>query len=225
MNDNILFLMPDEKNNFSEKQKIEIAEIITDAFFEKFAVIIKDDNKNFASQIMYKMINLELISLKDSIITVNNDKEISGVLILNYFKKKKLISLGKEIISYLIFIIWLIKTIGFIKSINFFKVFSEMDEFSSKNKTKKDIEIYILAVKEQFRGKGIGKLLLEECSKFVREKTNFNNIILFVFDSNPACHLYKKAGFEITQKFQTKYFNKIIGEKYKTFLLMNLKIS
>ncbi len=99
-----------------------------------------------------------------------------------------------------------------------------MEKYSVKNKSKKDIEIYILAVKQELRGKKIGKMLLEECLEFVRHKTNFDNIILFVFDSNPAYYLYKKMGFEIMNRFLTKNFHDIIGEQYKTFLLMNYKI-
>ncbi len=225
LNKEIVILIPDKKNTFTEKQIIEIAEIITDAFFDKFRVIINDDDAIFASRIMYQMIKLELLSLKNSIIAINKkNKQILGVLILNFFKKKKILSSYKELINYIIFIIWLIKTIGFIKTNNFIKVFSEMEKYSVKNKSKKDIEIYILAVKQELRGKKIGKMLLEECLEFVRHKTNFDNIILFVFDSNPAYYLYKKMGFEIMNRFLTKNFHDIIGEQYKTFLLMNYKI-
>ncbi len=86
LNKEIVILIPDKKNTFTEKQIIEIAEIITDAFFDKFRVIINDDDAIFASRIMYQMIKLELLSLKNSIIAINKkNKQILGVLILNFF--------------------------------------------------------------------------------------------------------------------------------------------
>ncbi len=52
-----------------------------------------------------------------------------------------------------------------------------------------NILVYI-AVHKNFRGKGIGKLLMQEAIKSVK-----GSIALHVEPDNPALHLYKKLGF------------------------------
>ena len=63
-----------------------------------------------------------------------------------------------------------------------------------------EAEIYDIAVKEEFQGKGIGKLLLKHLIDFCKSK-NVNTIFLEVNNiNNKAINLYKNFGFNVYSK-------------------------
>lgn len=80
-----------------------------------------------------------------------------------------------------------------------------------------EAEIYDIAVKEEFQGKGIGKLLLKHLIDFCKSK-NVNTIFLEVNNiNNKAINLYKNFGFNVYSKRKNYY-----GEN--DAILMNLHI-
>jgi len=59
-------------------------------------------------------------------------------------------------------------------------------------------------VKEEFRGKRIGRTLLEKAQSYCREK-GYSRIVLMVSVSNkPAIGLYDKMGFKTEQMYMAK---------------------
>ncbi len=55
--------------------------------------------------------------------------------------------------------------------------------------------VYDIFVKQEFRGKGIGALLLEKAEEYSKEK-GYSNIRLMVFaDNEAATRLYRKMGY------------------------------
>lgn len=80
-----------------------------------------------------------------------------------------------------------------------------------------EAEIYDIAVKEEFQGKGFGKLLLKHLIDFCKSK-NVNTIFLEVNNiNNKAINLYKNFGFNVYSKRKNYY-----GEN--DAILMNLHI-
>ncbi len=64
--------------------------------------------------------------------------------------------------------------------------------------------IYDIFVKEEFRGKGIGTVLMEKAESFCRER-GYSRIGLMVSsDNQPAIKLYTKMGFKAEQMFMEK---------------------
>jgi ribosomal protein S18 acetylase RimI-like enzyme len=64
-----------------------------------------------------------------------------------------------------------------------------------------------LFVKEEFRGKGIGKMLLEKAQSYCREK-RYSRILLMVSVNNEtAKRLYDKMGFKAEQTYMAKVLN------------------
>jgi ribosomal protein S18 acetylase RimI-like enzyme len=64
--------------------------------------------------------------------------------------------------------------------------------------------IYDIFVNEEFRGKGIGRILLEKAESYCREK-RYSRILLMVSTSNePAIRLYDKMGFKAEQTYMGK---------------------
>jgi ribosomal protein S18 acetylase RimI-like enzyme len=64
--------------------------------------------------------------------------------------------------------------------------------------------IYDIFVKEEFRGKGIGKILLEKAQSYSREK-GYSRILLMVSANNEtAMKLYSKMGFKAEQIYMAK---------------------
>ena len=64
--------------------------------------------------------------------------------------------------------------------------------------------IYDIFVKEELRGKGIGKILLEKAQSYCREK-GYSRILLMVSVNNEtAMKLYSKMGFKAEQTYMAK---------------------
>jgi ribosomal protein S18 acetylase RimI-like enzyme len=64
--------------------------------------------------------------------------------------------------------------------------------------------IYDIFVKKEFRGKGIGKILLEKAQSYCREK-GYSRILLMVSVNNAnAIELYNKSGFKTEQMYKGK---------------------
>ncbi|TCZ71845.1 GNAT family N-acetyltransferase [Paenibacillus albiflavus] len=57
------------------------------------------------------------------------------------------------------------------------------------------------------QGKGIGKILLHDCLKNMRSHALHNAWFLWTGETSSAGHLYKKAGFEITRRFDIMFKN------------------
>jgi ribosomal protein S18 acetylase RimI-like enzyme len=69
---------------------------------------------------------------------------------------------------------------------------------------KKHGYIYDIFVKKEFRGKGIGKILLEKAQSYCREK-GYSRILLMVSVNNAnAIELYNKSGFKTEQMYMGK---------------------
>ncbi len=56
--------------------------------------------------------------------------------------------------------------------------------------------LFSIIVKEEMRGKGVGKGLMEELMKLAKEKFKIEILHLEVYDGNPARHLYERLGFK-----------------------------
>ena len=64
--------------------------------------------------------------------------------------------------------------------------------------------IYDIFVKEEFRGKGYGKMFLEKAESYCRER-DYSRILLMVSVSNEtAIRLYDKMGFKAEQTYMAK---------------------
>lgn len=55
--------------------------------------------------------------------------------------------------------------------------------------------LFSIIVKEEIRGKGIGKALLKELIKLAKEHFHIEILHLEVYEGNPAEHMYRKMGF------------------------------
>lgn len=53
-----------------------------------------------------------------------------------------------------------------------------------------------IIVKEEMRGKGIGKAMMEQLMKHAKEKFKIEVLHLEVYEGNPAQHLYERMGFK-----------------------------
>lgn len=77
-----------------------------------------------------------------------------------------------------------------------------------------------IIVREEMRGKGVGKFALEHLQKRAKEKFQIEILHLEVYEGNPAIHLYERMGFERYGqqthfiKENGKYRGKILMQKY-----------
>ncbi|MBS0605246.1 MAG: GNAT family N-acetyltransferase [Verrucomicrobia bacterium] len=77
-----------------------------------------------------------------------------------------------------------------------------------------------IIVKEDMRGKGIGRQLLEQLMKHAKEKFKIEILHLEVYEGNPAKRLYERLGFKEFGsqsrfiKEEGKYIGKVFMQKY-----------
>lgn len=55
--------------------------------------------------------------------------------------------------------------------------------------------LFSIIVKNEMRGKGVGKFLIEQLMKLAKEKFKIEILHLEVYEGNPAIHLYERCGF------------------------------
>ncbi len=90
-----------------------------------------------------------------------------------------------------------------------------------RKKKKNEANIFLIAVKDNYRNKGLGYRILNYCIKNAK-KEGINNFFLHVSANNEiAINLYKKFGFEIIKIIDNYYHSKIYPEINKAYL-MNL---
>jgi RimJ/RimL family protein N-acetyltransferase len=79
--------------------------------------------------------------------------------------------------------------------------------------------LFSIIVKEDMRGKGVGKALLEYLMKYAKEKFKIEILHLEVYEGNPAKRLYERVGFKEFGcqtrfiKEDGKYIGKIFMQK------------
>jgi GNAT superfamily N-acetyltransferase len=79
--------------------------------------------------------------------------------------------------------------------------------------------LFSIIVQKEFRGKGVGKALLEELMKLAKNKFHIEILHLEVYQGNPAKKLYERVGFEEFGcqpqfiKEETGYLDKIFMQK------------
>ncbi len=80
--------------------------------------------------------------------------------------------------------------------------------------------LFVIVVDKQYRGRGIGKILIEALEKLGKEKFGIKRLFLEIYEGNPAINLYRRLGFTevgVHPSFlidrKGKHFNKILMEK------------
>ena len=93
--------------------------------------------------------------------------------------------------------------------------------FNDRQKTKHIAEIVGAYVDPEFRGHGIGSLLMEAIMNKIKQNPNVEKIKLDVITTQkPAVALYKKFGFKVVGEFEKdlkiddKYYNNYAMEKF-----------
>ena len=56
--------------------------------------------------------------------------------------------------------------------------------------------LFSILVKEEMRGKGVGRILIEKLMELAKEKFKIEVLHLEVYEGNPAIHLYERSGFK-----------------------------
>ncbi|MEJ2506038.1 MAG: GNAT family N-acetyltransferase [Ignavibacteriaceae bacterium] len=91
---------------------------------------------------------------------------------------------------------------------------------NEKIKTKHIANIYGIFVKKEFRGKGIGKKLINGTLKIISQNKSVSKIKLAVNpEQNAAVDLYKQFGFKVAGKLKNelridgKFYDELIMEK------------
>jgi RimJ/RimL family protein N-acetyltransferase len=82
--------------------------------------------------------------------------------------------------------------------------------------------LFAIIVDEKYRGKGVGRKLLEALIKLAKEQFHLELLHLEVYAGNPAIHLYEKLGFE--EYGVHKRFLKSVDGRYLDKILMQKKL-
>lgn len=213
---NINILCSSEK--LTESQEKQFKTIVYQAYKSKF-------NKqmghipNKSEKAVNLILESNLFPLNDRICAIDaKTDEVLGLILLSRF----------EVIPVLVLIKFLFKLlfqVGLSNTIKFTKAFSGLDSLNMKSQKTCFADVYLVAIKESYRGQGIGTQLMEYTFKqYINKAFNLhvgeNKISLIVYDSNPAVRLYKRFGFEVVEAFDTKLLANIMGSEYGKHLLM-----
>lgn len=81
---------------------------------------------------------------------------------------------------------------------------------AEKDLFKEDCNVEIgISVRKDFRGKGLGGILIKELIRLAKERMEFKRIYLCVYSNNTGgIHLYKKLGFEEFAVFKEWVFHR-----------------
>ena len=111
---------------------------------------------------------------------------------------------------------------------NDFKVFIENNgkligkmevEWDQRRKIKHNAEVYGVYIAPEYRGKGLGKMLMDEVEKLAKEHGITRLWLDVVVTQKPAIGLYRKLGFreigrtEKSLKTNGEYYDKLLMEK------------
>ncbi len=67
--------------------------------------------------------------------------------------------------------------------------------------------VYDIFVKEEFRGKGIGKMLMEKAESYCRERGYSRLLLMVAVKNETAIRLYDSMGFKPEQTYMAKVLN------------------
>ena len=80
--------------------------------------------------------------------------------------------------------------------------------------------LFVIVVDKAYRGRGIGKALIEQLEELAKTKFGIKKLFLEIYEGNRAINLYRRLGFKevgVQESFlidrQGKHFNKIVMEK------------
>lgn len=115
-----------------------------------------------------------------------------------------------------------------LESTNGFKVFVEDNghlvgkmevDWDERKKIRHNAEVYGVYIDPEYRGKGLGKMLMDEVEKLAREHEITRLWLDVVVTQKPAMALYRKLGFreigrtEKSLKTNGEYYDKLLMEK------------
>ena len=187
----------------------DVLTLFNNAFGDKFACIIKDENKrkefsHDAGFVYNRCFPGNLIAVMDN--------KLYGYLWLDYKGQNK----GKHVFNSNI--LKIIKRYGLFKCVKGLMLAVVFDY------TPVEDELYIesVAVSPESRGMGLGTKFLEYAEKFAMNR-GFKNITLHVIEENSrAKKLYERFGFETVSVFYSKLTASVTGLNRVYFMRKNI---
>jgi len=182
-----------------------VAQLYTQAFERKFVNIIGSAQE---ASLFFK----EGINNDRAIVAYSTDNELLGMAGFQH-NQRPLVGLEFEHFQ---------KHFGFFKGL-YRSVLMEM-LFSRRAENEKQLLMDGIVVKEEYRGKGIGKKLFKGLEAYA-VANQFTSIRLDVIDENPkAKKLYEKIGFEITKDEKVPFpIAKFIGVSGVSTMMKSLE--
>lgn len=219
MSANVLLLKPGEELN--NQQKAQFINIMFEAYKSKFQKHMGNE-PDTVKKLLNLMVQMNLFPLKNRICAVDADtKDVLGFILISKFEETNIVNLLK-------FVTRLFLMVRINKALKLIKTFLVLDSLNTKSKMTCIADIYLIAVKEEHRGHGIGTTLMKTALKNIKEsfvkENGKHKISLIVYKDNPAVKLYQRFGFEVAETFNTMSLTNILGKNFHTHLLMHKNI-
>ena len=192
------------RKGFDDKHRCQAARIYMNAFKSKFVNLIGDE---VSIQLLFE----EAMNPQYSICAYNDTDQLVGIAGFNV-GNKKLVDMKIE---------HFISQFGYLKGL--WKAFLVEVIFTRKTNSNKEFLMDGIAVKEEFRGKGIGSQLFEALIKYAKSE-KYTKVRLEVIDENPRAKLlYESIGFN-KKCYQRvpKFVSKKIGVSGVTSMVKEL---
>lgn len=208
------------RGSLTDEQNLQFQQAIVHGLRGKFAHAVQDEGAMLAIVDMW--IRNSFLPMEETFCALDEaTDEVVGILLMNNFKDPGLWNTVKSGLE-----AW--RILGFSKFVKLCFSFLQLDTLNRKMGSP-DVaaEIYLVAVREGLRGRGVGTLLMERALQLAQSKCRCGlgercvcRAMLLVFNKNPARRLYERLGFQQTARLDTPQMAKSFGDDYDVLIKM-----
>lgn len=184
-------------SELNEQQQVEASKILYHSFSLKFPHLwLYNKTENQALKLLKEVLNY-----KYGVYALSEGKVV-GLLGLDLGAGKRFMSFSLSALT---------RTFGWLGGLIRYIKYSFEENFVHTKANEKQSRIHPIAVSQEARGKGVGRILLNAFEQYSRRLGN-KAIVLEVVDSNPrAKKLYEQEGYVSTGYLHTALFTKKAG--------------
>jgi ribosomal protein S18 acetylase RimI-like enzyme len=195
----VWFIMKFEKLDIRKHSSQKVAELLYETDRKIFNFFY--GNKVNTAQILEKLVRLGENNLgHEHIYVVTQDERVIGILL--YFEGDNHHKMGE--------LKFLYKNLNLMDAIRFFLI-DLKDSLILSYLKKSDFYLSSLAVDEEFRGEGVGSIILDQAINMARQRGCERVVLDVALDNSGARRLYERTGFKVFNKKSFPWFGRRIG--------------
>jgi len=193
----------------SPVQKAQFRQIIVQGLRGKFTPTLREDTAAML-RVVDIWIRYGFLPMSETYSAVDPlSGDVLAILLLNDFKKPGALDSGRCLAA-------VMRAIGPRRALRIAFHFLRIDNLNKQTQAAgAQAEIYLVATREDVRGKGVGTALMR---RVLDDLTGAATLL--VFEKNPARRLYERLGFTQTARLPTPEMTRAFGDEYDVLVRM-----